>query len=82
MSDERQYVIWSHEHGMWWGPNHCGYTPDLSLAGLYTAEEAGEIMLDAYPPGCEVGMPQSVAERRGPSVCFGYAPGKDRTVVR
>lgn len=56
-----EYVIWSHEHGQWWGPNHCGYTDDLAKAGRYSKAEAGEIVLDHIPPGDEVAMQVQVA---------------------
>lgn len=34
------YLIWSHEHHAWWGPNFCGYFANPLGAGLYTKEAA------------------------------------------
>lgn len=58
-----KYRIWSIEHGSWWAPNHRGYTPLESEAGLYTFEEAKEISdganrhrKDNFPP-CEAMVP-------------------------
>jgi hypothetical protein len=42
-----RYYIWSLEHQGWWGPARRGYATDLAQAGLYTAEEAVEIMFYA-----------------------------------
>lgn len=39
-----QYVIWSFEHGAWWGPYECGYVWDLASAGRYSAVDAGRIV--------------------------------------
>lgn len=45
------YVIWSHDHDMWWGPNYEGYAANLLNAGVYTETEARDICLDAnYDP--------------------------------
>jgi hypothetical protein len=41
------FWIWSNEHGMWWGPGRRGYVRDLSEAGLYSDEQAAEIVADA-----------------------------------
>lgn len=37
-------LIWSHEHSAWWGPCSQGYTTNLTLAGIYSREEAIEIV--------------------------------------
>lgn len=50
-----KWIIWSIEHTGYWGANRRGYTPYKSLAGIYTYEEALEIVegankyLDSYP---------------------------------
>ncbi|HEY2617007.1 MAG TPA: hypothetical protein VGI78_06690 [Acetobacteraceae bacterium] len=43
------YVIWSHEHGRWWGPGGCGYETRLAQAGRYTREQALHICRIAVP---------------------------------
>lgn len=43
------YLIWSHEHQQWWGPNASGYTRRLSLAGRYSKRQALEICYLAMP---------------------------------
>lgn len=45
------WVIWSEEHGMWWGPGRMGYTPSLRLAGRYSATAAAQIVADANITG-------------------------------
>jgi hypothetical protein len=47
MMDE--YLIWSHEHGGWWGPERCGYGQSISKAGRYSREEAIQICTRAIP---------------------------------
>lgn len=37
------WVVWSHEHDAWWGPNHRGYFADLLMAGTYAEADAKEI---------------------------------------
>jgi hypothetical protein len=46
MPDE-PYVIWSYEHGAWWGPARCGYTVQLADAGRYSRDEAERIVASA-----------------------------------
>jgi len=58
------YMIWSFEHRQWWGPGHCGYTPDMEKAGRYTAEEAGAIVTDSVLLE-EVAILSEVAARYG-----------------
>lgn len=36
--------IWSIEHKAWWRPDSMGYTTDIAGAGLYSPEEAAEIV--------------------------------------
>ena len=43
------YLIWSHEHAMWWGPGGCGYTAHLIEAGRYTRDDALRICTNAIP---------------------------------
>jgi hypothetical protein len=44
-----RYLVWSHEHRQWWGPNRCGYTARMSLAGRYSHREALDICANAAP---------------------------------
>lgn len=48
MADE-PYLIWSHEHGAWWGPEECGYVRSLSQAGRYTQAQALAVCARALP---------------------------------
>jgi ribosomal protein S27AE len=41
------WLVWSFEHGAWWGPGKCGYTRSLNKAGRYTRLEALEICDEA-----------------------------------
>lgn len=43
------YLIWSHEHGAWWGPGGCGYTKSLTEAGRYDQKSALAICIKAVP---------------------------------
>lgn len=43
------YLVWSHEHGAWWGPARQGYKVRLSEAGRYSHEEALRICAEAIP---------------------------------
>ncbi len=40
---ERQYLVWSHEHGAWWRPESRGYTTEFDAAGRYPRCEAIKI---------------------------------------
>jgi hypothetical protein len=44
-----EYLIWSHEHGMWWGPGGHGYTEHLDRAGHYLRKDAMRICCNAMP---------------------------------
>ena len=57
------YLIWSHEHNAWWKSNQLGYTSDLRLAGHYDYDEAAEIVLPHIPPGEEVAVLETYAQR-------------------
>jgi len=35
-SDTTEYLIWSHHHKAWWGPNGSGYRSNITNAGRYT----------------------------------------------
>lgn len=37
------WLIWSNEHGAWWGWNHRGYVEKREDAGRYTLDEAHKI---------------------------------------
>lgn len=37
-------LIWSNEHGRWWGPNGVGYTDVIEAAGRYTLTAAAAIV--------------------------------------
>jgi hypothetical protein len=64
------YYIWSHEHQGWWGYNRMGYVTDIRKAGIYSYEEACDIVLQGnkyrgpteppyeamVPMTCAVGM--------------------------
>jgi hypothetical protein len=41
---EAGWLIWSNDHGTWWGPNRGGYTRVVKDAGRYTLAEAWQIM--------------------------------------
>lgn len=43
----KEWLIWSIEHCSWWKANQRGYTKIRDDAGLYTFEEASEIVRDA-----------------------------------
>lgn len=36
-------LIWSEEHGAWWGPDERGYTTSIMIAGRYSPDRAKAI---------------------------------------
>lgn len=44
-----KFLIWSNEHGAWWGPDRCGYVRSLGKAGRYSESEALGICANAIP---------------------------------
>lgn len=57
------YLIWSEEHGAWWGPNSHGYTRSMIKAGRYPRQIAEAISASANGGGtfCEVPVRASLA---------------------
>ena len=43
------YLIWSNEHGAWWGHGRAGYVGRLMQAGRYSRAEALDICTNAIP---------------------------------
>jgi hypothetical protein len=51
------YLVWSNEHGAWWGPARTGYVQRIENAGTYTHEQALQICTDAMPgTSARIGM--------------------------
>jgi hypothetical protein len=48
---EVNYLIWSNEHGAWWGPGEHGYVHDVAEAGRYTVKRAEAIVANANRGG-------------------------------
>lgn len=65
-----RYLIWSHEHQMWWRENREGYTVHMHEAGVYDWKDAAQITLDHIPPGEEVAINFEVAARHGSAVVW------------
>jgi hypothetical protein len=40
------WLVWSFEHDAWWKGNTSGYTKVKEEAGLFTFEEAQQIVID------------------------------------
>lgn len=50
MSDAADlYLVWSHDHSRWWGPNERGYVRRLSEAGRYSRDAALRVCANAIP---------------------------------
>ena len=63
------WVVWSFEHGAWWGPGGWGYTPTLRDAGRFTRKEAEMIEWDANIVAVnERALAWVEAQRHGPPV--------------
>lgn len=58
------YLIWSNEHGGWWGPGRRGYSTGIIGAGEYTRDEAIEICRDALPTAQHIGRISEIPVRR------------------
>jgi hypothetical protein len=43
------YLIFSVEHGAWWGPSRCGYVASIGDAGRYSDAEAMAICTELIP---------------------------------
>jgi hypothetical protein len=43
------YLVFSVEHGSWWGPERCGYVTSIGAAGRYSEAEALDICTNAIP---------------------------------
>lgn len=48
-NDDNVYLIWSHEHGAWWGPGGHSYVGKVSAAGRYTRQKAIDVCAKAMP---------------------------------
>ena len=48
-TDNELYLVWSHEHGAWWGPYGNGYMRSLAAAGRYSHAEALRICIREIP---------------------------------
>jgi hypothetical protein len=53
MTTDDTYLIWSAEHGAWWGPGRNGYVRRLSDAGHYPRRVAIDICTTAIPGTAE-----------------------------
>jgi len=42
-----QYVLYSHGHRMWWGPDRSGYVSSVDEAGRYTQDQAVQIVVQS-----------------------------------
>lgn len=58
---EPEYLVWSNEHGAWWGPNSCGYSTSIERAGRYPRSEALKIAKGARNGWSEYGLPDEIA---------------------
>lgn len=64
---EFTYLIWSMERGMWWKPNHRGYTFSRKEAGRYTHAEALKIVSAANLASGDIPEEMMVPEKLNPS---------------
>ncbi len=59
-NDDQDYLIWSNQHGRWWGPNSLGYTTIISEAGRYARRSAEVICANANIAIAEGAEPDEV----------------------
>ena len=78
MSDG-MYLIWTHEHGMWWKPERMGYTTEVEEAGRYSFITVAEIVIDHIPAGEEVAVREQDAVEKGRGAVFGLPDEKVET---
>jgi hypothetical protein len=71
------YLVWSNQHSAWWRPNSCGYTKQISDAGLYSRDEAIEISRGRGWPA--KGVPDEVpVSERDAIECFSKTDVEDK----
>lgn len=56
------FFLWSNERRQWWRENSAGYTASLDHAGLYTVNDARNIVVTGGPPGLHVAVHNAYAE--------------------
>lgn len=69
-------LIWSNEHGKWWGPHQVGYTSVFTAAGRYTLADARAIVDNATVGG------QVTVRRLGPDGQFLDVPPEVVVIAR
>lgn len=57
------YLIWSHEHGLWWRANRSGYAVAVKDAGRYTRAEAIKICAGTRDGWTDDGRPSEIPVR-------------------
>jgi hypothetical protein len=58
-----QYLVWSHEHGLWWRANRAGYSGTVEGAGRYSRADAIEICAAARNGWPKDGPPSEIPVR-------------------
>ena len=68
-----RYAIWSFEHRGWWRQGKFGYAAPIESAGLYSEEEAIEIVTEANKHGAinECLVPENLLKREDVLGLFG-----------
>lgn len=77
--NERLFVIWSWEHNAWWAPHREGYTDSLADAGLYSFDEAADIVIGHIPAGEEVAVLEAEAHLRGVPRNYSTVPHREES---
>ena len=65
------FLIWSHEHNLWWGRNERGYVAEVDQAGRYDKATAVALTLYHIPAGEEVAVLLSSALTHGRGAVWG-----------